>query len=136
MKKYIVIIMVFAFIFLCIGCTASEDYPGISSTQVESVHVWVQGTYNEIQLNEDDMETFVALYNQSQYMGEGTGNVGTPEWGVFVCYKNGDELYINEFNGFEDFEVSLHTSTGKKAWCYINNQELMGFLTEIVEGMG
>ena len=132
MKKYIAIILAVTFVFLCIGCSASNDYPQISYAQIESVHVWAQGTYNDMQLNVDEMKTFITLYNQSQYMGEGTGNGGTPEWGVFVCYKNGDELYINEFNGSEDFEISLHTSTGKKAWCYVNNQELINYLQEMV----
>lgn len=136
MKKYIAIILTVTLIFLCVGCATNQDFPTITAAEVESIHVWVQGTYNEMQLNTDDMQTFITLYNRSQYMGEATGNGGTPEWGVFVCYKNGDELYMNEFNGFEDFEVSLHTSTGKKAWCYINNQDLMRFLTEKVKNIG
>ena len=136
MKKYIAIILAATFLFLCFGCTNKNDFPTISASEVESIHVWAEGTYNEIQLNTHEMKTFIKLYNKSEYKGEGTGNGGTPEWGVFVCYKNGSEMYINEFNGRNlDFELSLHTASGQEAWCYINNQELMKFIQEKVEKM-
>lgn len=132
MRKYIAFVMLFVFLFLCVGCAADENGLEISAKDVASVHVWLLGKSGDIPLDSAEMKTFIQLYNQSQYMGEANGNGGTPEWGVQVSFKNGEVLTINEFNGREDFEVCWHTAVGEKAWCYINNQKLLDYVTEIV----
>lgn len=137
MKKMITLILAVLLICCSAGCTANvnEDFPTISKNKVESISVWTQHTANSRELDAAEMETVIKLYNQSQYMGEANGNGGTPEWGVCVSFKNGDVLYMNEFNGREDFEVSWYTAAGTKAWYYINNQEMMVFITKIIETM-
>lgn len=135
MKKWMALVLFVVLVLLSVGCTAKDDSTSISSAQVESISVWAGYSGDEKQLTKQETKTFIQLYNQSQHMGKANGNGGTPEWGVRVSFKNGDVLCINEFNGREDFEVSWYTADGMKAWCYINNQELMDFITEIIETM-
>ena len=126
------VVLLFVFLFLCVGCTAVENGLEISAKDVASVHVWLVGKSGDIPLDSAETATFIDLYNQSEYMGEANGNGGTPEWGVCVSFKNGDVLYINEFNGREDFEVSWYTAVDTKAWYYVNNPELLNYMAELL----
>ena len=132
MRRYIAVVLLFVFLFLCVGCAADENGLEIFAKEVASVHVWSQGKSGDILLDSAETATFIDLYNQSEYMGEANGNGGTPEWGICVSLKNGDELYINEFNGREDFEVSWYTAVDKKAWCYVNNPELLSYMAKLL----
>lgn len=134
MRKYIALVLVVFLVLLSVGCTANDDFPQISARKVFSVSLWSQDSESFIELNEEQTETFIQLYNQSQYYGEATGAGGTPEYGAFVYYKNDDFFIINKFNAnYADVEVTFYKNQfEKKDWCYVINPELMDYIAGLL----
>lgn len=112
-------------------------FPQITTDKVDRISAWVQGAGGERQLNAEETETLIALFNKSRYEREGTGEGGTPEYGVTVYDQNGAVLTINDFHSLDlDFEVTLRNADGEReSWCYVNNEELEIYLTELL-GLG
>lgn len=112
-------------------------FPQITADKVDRISAWVQGADGERQLNAEETETLIALFNKSRHGREGAGEGGTPEYGVTVYDQNGAVLTINDFHSTgHDFEVTLRNADGEReSWCYVNNEELEIYLTELL-GLG
>lgn len=128
---------VFSALFIVILCmslfTACQRVAQIEANEVERIAVWTQIT-EECELNADDSAKFIELFNSSKYEGKGTGEGGTPEFGICVYFHDGTYLRANDFSGFagRDFEVSFCDSDGnKKEWYYISSKEFYTFVLEL-----
>lgn len=112
-------------------------FPQITDDKVDRISAWVQGADGERQLNAEETETLIALFNKSRYGREGAGEGGTPEYGVTVYDQNGAVLTINDFHSTgHDFEVTLRNADGEReSWCYVNNEDLEIYLIELL-GLG
>ena len=82
------------------------------------------------ELTAAESAAFIKSYNTSAYAGEGTGEGGTPEFGITVHFRDGSILRVNDFSAMgRNFEVSLRDAAGdKKAWYYVNSEELYAFV--------
>lgn len=112
-------------------------FPQITADKVDRISAWVQGADGERQLNAEETETLIALFNKSRYKGEVPWEGGTLKYGVTVYYQNGAVLTINDFHSTgHDFEVTLRNADGEReSWCYVNNEDLEIYLTELL-GLG
>lgn len=137
MKKHR-IKLILPVLFVIISCvslfTACQKIERIEENQVEKIVVWSQYA-EEYELSADDSARFIELYNSSKYSGKGTGEGGTPKFGIYVYFRDGARLRVNDFDGLgKDFEVSLYNSDGaSKAWYYINSEELYNFVSELAD---
>ena len=115
---------------LCVSLfTACRKMERIEEDQVDKILVWVQNT-EEYELTANDSARFIELYNSSKYEGKGTGEGGTPKFGIYVYFRDGSHLCTNDF--FGELEVSLYSADGnKKAWYYISSEELYPFVSEL-----
>ena len=130
MKKWIAFVLVLVVLFSFAGCGNNNPLSEIALKKVASIELWCNDPFTKVELNAEEIETFVKLYNASQYQGEGTGVGGTPVFGATVYYEDGSAFCINEFNGTADLEVTFHSSTKQGAWCYVNNPELLTYMEE------
>ena len=107
-----------------IGC-GLRRFPTIDAEKVEKISIWGHGSQRE--LNDDEVDRFIRLYNSSRYRGEGNEEVGTtPEFGVYVYFFDGAVLAVNDFRCTgDDFEVYLYRQDQRFAWCYVDNQALL-----------
>lgn len=122
-------------IILCVSLFAAcQKMEQFETNQVEKIVVWAQHT-EEYELNADDSARFIELYNSSKYGGKGTGEGGTPEFGVTVYFHDGTFMRANDFSAASgDFEITLHDSDGnRKAWYYISSKELYAFVSELLD---
>ena len=137
MKKKVLICSILGAIVLCIvGIVLVVHYTGvhkINSGKVDAIVVWAHGLKDQ-GLNAADAKTFIKLFNKSTYRGEGTGEGGTPEYGVEVRFVDGSYLLVNQFaKSRHMFEVSLRDKNDAyKDWYYIESQELYEFLSNIL----
>ena len=118
---------------LCVSLfSACQRVERIEANQVKRITVWTQIT-EECELNADDSAKFIALFNSSKYEGKGTGEGGTPEFGICVYFCDGTYLLVNDFGCLgKDFEVSLRDSDGNdKEWYYLSSEELYTFVSEL-----
>lgn len=80
----------------------------------------------------EDTETFIDLFNRAKYAGEGTGEGGTPEISVYVYFKDGSYMCVNDFGGKgRNIEVTLFNSD-KKTY-YLNSEDLEAFILEMLD---
>ena len=125
----------FSALFIMILCaslfTACQKIERIEENQVEKIVVWSQYT-EESELSADDSARFIELYNFSKYGGKGTGEGGTSEFGIYVYFRDGAYLCVNDFGCLgKDLEVTLYNIDGaQNAWYYINSEELYTFMSE------
>lgn len=144
MKKKVFIISILGAIALCVLTLCVLLFAKhinmykIDSDQVEKITIWYYLSDGEQELNAHDAETFIKLFNKAKYGGQGTGEGGTPEYGLVVYYVDGSYLRINDFRRMgRNFEVSLHDANGhKKDWYYMNSQDLYEFVSEMVNHAG
>ena len=135
-RKTLSVFSVLIIVILCVSLfTACQRFERIETSQVERIVLWTQTTVDEYELNAEESAKFIELFNSSKYAGKGTGEGGTPEFGIRVYFRDGAYLRVNDFAALgKDLEVSLHDSEGKeKAWYYISNEELYTFVSELSE---
>jgi len=109
--------------------TACKEIERIEEQQVEKISIWTH-TIERYELNAEDSAKFIELYNAAKYAGEATGEGGTPEFGIHVSFRDGTQLYVNDFYG--KFEVWLDDADGdKKEWHYIGSNDLYNFVSEL-----
>lgn len=115
------------------GINGYQRSPKIDPEQVDTISVWVHTV--QWKMTSGDVDKFINLYNASKYRGEGTGEGGTPAFGVEVYFVDGSELHINDFQAMgRDFEVTFFDANGERtAWYYINNHALLEYLCKMVE---
>ena len=115
------------------GINSCQRFPKIDPEQVDTVSVWVHTS--QWNMTSSDVDKFINLYNASKYKGEGTGEGGTPAFGVEVYFVDGSELHIHDFQAMgRDFEVTFFDASGERtAWYYINNQALLEYLCKMAE---
>lgn len=134
MKKRISLILAVILLLGLSSCAilTNKRFPQIDTQQVESISFWSYAASK--QMNSEDIDKFIQLYHGSRYSGQGTGEGGTPEFGVEVCFKDGAILYVNDFQALDrDFEVALIDASGERTeWCYINNQKLLEYLLSLI----
>lgn len=124
---------VLVIIILCASLFAAcQKIERIEENQVEKIVVWSQYT-EEYELSADDSARFMELYNSSKHGGKGTGEGGTPEFGIYVYFQDGAYLCVNDFGCLgKDLEVALYNTDGSpNAWYYINSEELYNFVSEL-----
>ena len=99
MKQY-KIVSIFFVLFMALWCvtlfTACQKINRIEMSQVEKIVVWAENT-EEYEVTAADSARFVELYNSSKYEGKGTGEGGTPEFGIRVYFHTGEYLCVNDF---------------------------------------
>ena len=136
-KKKIIVLSIFAAVILCVAtlCVSvliyKNSFPKISPDKVEKVVIWVDGPTKDKELNPQETDALIKMYNDSKYAGNGRGDGGTPQVQAIVYFTDGSVLRISEFRLIDrDIEVSLSNKNGiKKRWFYINNRELLDYLT-------
>lgn len=108
----------------------------IDPDKVEKITFWADGIglRGEQELNAQDAETVIILYNESEHSGKGIGDGGTPEFGITVYFTNGNTLRLSQFHiGDRDLEISFRDANGKKEdWFYVKNQDLYDFILKMV----
>lgn len=83
------------------------------------------------ELNAEETEKAVRLYNAAQYDGKADGSGGTPYVNVRIYYEDGSYFWISDF-GRSMAEVTFHNANGeRKSWFYVRSQELIDFLFEL-----
>lgn len=128
MKKIFALILGIVLILSLCSCSLKR-YPTIEAEQVESIFLWEHTSCWE--MDPDQSEKFLKLYNRSWYKGKGTGEGGTPGFGVKIHFVDGAVWYINDFQTMgRDFEVGLFEDDQRKAWFYLNNQALLDYLID------
>ena len=136
-KKKIIVLSIFVAVILCIAtvCVSvliyKNSFSKISPDKVEKVVVWVDGPTKDKELNTEETEALIKMYNGSKYAGNGKGDGGTPQVQAIVYFTDGSVLRISEFGLIDrDIEVTLRSKNGiEKRWFYLNNQELLDYLT-------
>lgn len=121
---------------LCVSLlTACNKIQQIEEDQVAKIVVWVYDHgKKEYEMTLEDTKKLIELYNSSKYGGEGTGEGGTPEFGIRVYFLDGTYLLINDFCGFRKFEVSLRNADGAhQAWYYISSEKFSEFALELAD---
>ena len=109
-----------ALIFLLLsGC--SNSFSVIGYDDVEKIIVWTH--QSERKASEDESSSILEQYNASKYSGSSNGEGGTPEFGVRIYLKNGDEINVNDFSG------KVEVITKSKSF-YLENQSLYETLKE------
>ncbi len=136
MKKWIAVIVLLAFLLSFVGCGQNERLPKMSAGEIVSIEIWSNDPFMKVMLDAEDIRTFVKLYNASEYQGEGTGVGGTPIYGAIISDKDGSEFYINEFNGNADLEVTFLGGPDQFVWCYADNQALLDYMADKLNGAG
>lgn len=98
---------------------------------MERIEFWHQ--FGEgFELNAEDSARFIELFNASKYEGKGTGEGGTPDFGIRVYFRDGTSLSATDFSG--KLEVSIFSADAeKKAWYYLSSNELYAFLLELAD---
>lgn len=102
----------------------------ISLSQVERIVIsnWHQGLPYE--WTDEEIEYVVNLYNTAVYGGFADGSGGTPNYEVFIYFRDGSYMRISEFNGIKaDYEVRIFDSSGVFATptYYIKSDKLRTF---------
>ena len=132
MKKSRIVLIVSAIcaVVLCLSLFVHwNSLHKIDAERVEKIQLGNAPT--SVTFNAEDTAKFIELFNSAQYAGKGTGEGGTPDWIAFVYYQDGSYLTISEFGGAgRSFEVFLRDANrNKKAWYYVNSEELESFLS-------
>lgn len=134
MKRLFALVLTFALMLCLVSCGGNDEFPKISSSKVEKITSSFRALSPYGELDEDDVKTFIKLYNKSEYAGEGSLDVGetTPDYGAFVYFEDGSHLSVIECIAKDrDFEVRLYDADGKEvAWFYLVNEELTTFFIE------
>ncbi len=126
MKK--IISMLIPLILLLSLSACSSSFKHIEIDEVESITAWILedgGTHKSHELTQEEIKTFLELYNASTYVGKATGEGCTPQFGAAIELKSNRSMYVNEFCGkIADIEAGSS---------YINNQELLKFIQEYAQ---
>ena len=132
MKKHCktsIFFTLFVIILLVSLLTACQKIQKVEKNQVEKITAWTHNTV-KYELNEEDSAKFIELYNVSKYEGKGTGEGGTPNFGITVYFFDGAYLRVNDFYG--KLEVWLYDADGdEKEWYYISGNELYNYVSEL-----
>ncbi len=108
------------------GCDF-KSYPVIDAEKVETI--MVEEYPAPWQMDSEQMQTFVELYNASKYAGIGNGEDTTPVFDIEVHFADGTVLYLVEFQSAgRDFKLLQEDESGIKELGYINNPELLDYL--------
>lgn len=111
--------------------TACHKIEEIEESQVEKIVLWVH-VKEDYELTAAEAAKFIELYNSSTCGGEGTGEGGTPEFGIVVYFRDGTTLRANDFE--DSLEVTLHDSNEQRtAWYYVKGEELYQFVSDLAE---
>lgn len=145
-KKTVLILCTLCVIVSCVlsFCTVifvnNRRIHKIDPDKVEKITFWADGIglRGEQELNEQDAETIIIMYNESKYSGKGIGDGGTPEFGITVYFTNGNTLRLSQFHiGDRDFEMSYTNANGKKEdWFYVKNQDIYNYVFKMVTDGG
>lgn len=139
MRRIICILCLAAFCLCLSGC--SKHNLNIDAENVEKVTLYrgeitVQYLDNKkdgMELNSQDLERFIQLYNNAAYRGLELGYGTTSQWGCAITLKDGSIIeLISECDA--DFWVGHYkngTYIGGKY--YIQSTELDLFLTDLVD---
>lgn len=128
MKK--IFSMLISLILLLSLSACGSSFKHIEIDDVESIDVWIyenDGTHKSRDLTQDEIKTFLELYNSSTYVGKATGEGCTPRSGASIDLKNDRSMFVNEFCGEADIEIGGYYNNRS---IYINNQELLKFIQE------
>ena len=127
--KTSIFVTLFVIILLVSLLTACQKIQKVEKNQVEKITAWTHNTV-KYELNEEDSAKFIELYNVSKYEGKGTGEGGTPNFGITVYFFDGAYLRVNDFYG--KLEVWLYDADGdEKEWYYISSNELYNYVSEL-----
>lgn len=102
--KEIIIFLAMA-VFLFSGC--SRSFSAIDDTEIEKMVIWTH--QSEREASADEMANIIEQYNTSKYDGKATGEGGTPDFGVKIILKNGDEICVNDFYGKVEVFTKKHS---------------------------
>lgn len=123
-------------ILLCVSMLAAcKRIKPIQENQVARIVVWAY-SYGEKQyeLPSGDASRFIEIFNSSKYEGAGTGEGGTPEFGIRVYFRDGSCLHITDFGGFRKFEVFQCDPGGRnRDWYYVSSEALTAFASEMAK---
>lgn len=130
MKKLVMLVLSFVLVLSLVSCGGNDEYPKISSRKVEKISLL--GTDGIIKdFSSDEVKTFIKLYNESEFVGNHTEDIGgtTPDYGALIYFEDGSYFQIWECIAVgREFEVNAFNSNGEQEACfYLNNQEMKDF---------
>lgn len=132
MKKKGIIFGIVGVLLLCVAVVFVLNWnrtDRINAFRVERIEL-MDGS-----LSAEKTREFIRLFNSASYAGEWIGDGGTPDYQVFVYYRDGSCLIVSDFRAADrDFEVTLREEDGEKPVSYyVNSEELKEFVSELYE---
>ena len=103
---------------------------GINENNVEKIQIGNSSTASGF--NAEETAKFIELFNSASYEGKANGWGITPDWTVYVHYRDGSYLMVSDASGVGNFEVSLCTAFLRTAHYYIHSEELETFVLELM----
>ena len=125
MKRILALLICLMMLLSLSACGSSFKH--IKIDEVKSITAWILedgDTQISRELTQEEIKTFLELYNASTYVGKATGEGGTPQYGATIEFKNDHYLFVNEFCG--------NTADIESGKSYINNKELLEFIKNCV----
>lgn len=102
----------------------------INADQVKSI-IFSVNTSPGYDLNEEDSEMFIKLFNSAKYKGTDIGYGTTPVCRIEVNYYDGRTLLVYEYEG-HNYSVSYGSGDDKVEY-YVNSEELDAFVWELID---
>ena len=103
----------------------------INKNNVEKIQIGNSQTASGF--NAEDTAKFVELFNSASYTGKAKGWGITPEWTVYVHYRDGSYLMVSDASGVGNFEIKLCDAFLRTAHYYIHSEELETFILDLMD---
>lgn len=102
----------------------------INENNVEKIQIGNSSTASGF--NAEETTKFIELFNSASYEGKANGWGITPDWTVYVHYRDGSYLMVSDASGVGNFEVSLCNAFLRTAHYHIHSEELETFVLELM----
>ena len=129
-SRIALILSVLCIIVLCVSLfSRCGRFYWISADQVKSIIFSVNHSPG-YDLNEEDSEMFIKLFNSAKYKGTDIGYSTTPVCRIEVNYYDGSTLLIYEY-GDHNYSVSFDSGDDQVKY-FLSSEELDAFVWELI----
>lgn len=119
---------------IVLGVVCWQNRYKLNADEIDRISLLPDPFTASVNLEAEDAERFIELFNAAKYAGEANGEGTTPEWLVRVYCNDGSCYKISDFSKTSGrIQVSYYDpSGGMEAWFYVESLELMDFVLEMV----
>ena len=132
MKKFVAL---FAVVLLVLSLTAcSGTGTQLDRDDVASVILLYNGAQHYF-FTEEDVDTCIGLYNQSETVEAEDTADGSPRYQVTISLKNGSSVTMDELHDSENDLIARRRNkkADTTAVYYVNNDELIVFIEDLIQ---